>query len=67
MPRLDGLGALPGIRKAAPSSTVVMLSGFSADRLEDAAIASGAAAYITKDDLAREMVPALYRILGIGG
>lgn len=67
MPRLDGLGALPGIRQAAPSSTVVMLSGFSADRLEEAALANGAAAYITKDDLAREMVPALRRIMMVVG
>jgi PAS domain S-box-containing protein len=66
MPNLDGLTALPTIREVSPESTVVMLSGFSADRLADTAIASGASAYLTKADLATDMVPALKRILNVG-
>jgi PAS domain S-box-containing protein len=65
MPKLDGLTALPSIKETSPRSTVVMLSGFSADRLADAALANGASAYLTKSDLVTEMVPALQRILGL--
>lgn len=67
MPKLDGLTALPSIKETSPRSTVVMLSGFSPDRLADAALANGASAYLTKSDLVNEMVPALQRILGLEG
>jgi PAS domain S-box-containing protein len=64
MPNLDGLTALPMIRGAAPESVVVMLSGFSADRLAETALQRGATAYITKADLAGSLVPELERIFG---
>jgi PAS domain S-box-containing protein len=65
MPNLDGLGALPKIREVAPSAVVVMLSGFSADRLADAALAGGATAYISKANLASEAIPEIQRIMGL--
>jgi PAS domain S-box-containing protein len=65
MPNLDGLTALPVIREVSPGSTVVMLSGFSADRLAESALASGAAAYISKANLASDVVPELQRIMGM--
>lgn len=65
MPNLDGLAALPSIRAASPESTVVMLSGFSADRLAESALANGAAAYISKANLASDVVPELQRIMGL--
>jgi PAS domain S-box-containing protein len=63
MPKLDGLAALPTIRQVSPGSTIVMLSGFSAERLSEAALASGAAAYISKANLASDMLPELQRIM----
>jgi PAS domain S-box-containing protein len=63
MPNLDGLSALPTIREVSPDSTVVMLSGFSAERLSEAALASGAAAYISKANLASDVIPELQRIM----
>lgn len=48
MPKLDGLGALPRIREAAPDAVIIMLSGFGGEQMADKAIAAGAAAYVEK-------------------
>ncbi|MEX2395267.1 MAG: response regulator transcription factor [Actinomycetota bacterium] len=48
MPVMDGLQATPEIRKCSPDTRVVILSGFSKDRLGDDALAAGADAYIEK-------------------
>jgi len=66
MPDMDGLSALPHLTGVSPTTTVVMLSGFSADRLEGAALERGAAAYLTKANLASDLVPELRRILAGG-
>jgi len=65
MPIVDGLTALSTIREVSPDSVVVMLSGFSADRMADAALANGATAYLSKANLASEVIPELQRIMGI--
>ena len=48
MPVMDGLEALPIICRTVPSTSVVMLSGFSQARLGAEAKAGGAAAYVEK-------------------
>ncbi len=48
MPVMDGLEALPHLRKAAPDARIVMLSGFSETRLGPEAAAAGAAGYLEK-------------------
>jgi signal transduction histidine kinase/CheY-like chemotaxis protein len=48
MPVMDGLQATPEIRRCSPETRIVILSGFSKDRLADDAIAAGADAYIEK-------------------
>lgn len=48
MPTMDGLEALPRIRKASPASHVVILTGFRAERLADIALKLGASAFIEK-------------------
>ncbi len=48
MPVMDGLEALPHLRRAAPDATIVMLSGFSEARLGAEAAAGGATAYLEK-------------------
>jgi PAS domain S-box-containing protein len=64
MPVMDGLTAIPNIRKASPNSRVVVLSGYGADDMQDLALAAGADAYVTKGRptdsliaLLRELVP----------
>jgi len=59
MPSMDGMAALPAIRKAAPDSQVVMLSAYPAERHAPQALALGAAAYLDK-----RSVPELAAILG---
>lgn len=48
MPVMDGLEALPKVREASPGTVVVMLSGFSEDRLGAVTAGAGAAAYLEK-------------------
>lgn len=48
MPLLDGLGAIPQIRTASPSTTIVVFSGFNAGSAANDALSRGAHAYIEK-------------------
>jgi DNA-binding NarL/FixJ family response regulator len=48
MPGMDGLEALPLIRDLAPDTSVVVLSGFSAERMAAVALAHGASHYVEK-------------------
>jgi PAS domain S-box-containing protein len=48
MPRMDGLQALPLIRKSAPQVRVVVLSGFEDEVMADKAVRAGAARYVEK-------------------
>jgi DNA-binding NarL/FixJ family response regulator len=65
---MDGLEALPHLRRAAPDATVVMLSGFSEVRLGAEAAAGGAAAYLEKGLTPAALVERLLDVLeGTGG
>jgi signal transduction histidine kinase len=48
MPVMDGLEALPLVRKACPDAMVVMLSGFGASEMTTKALAGGADGYLQK-------------------
>jgi DNA-binding NarL/FixJ family response regulator len=48
MPDMDGLEAIPEIRKGDPDVAIIVLSGFSADRMAVPAIERGADSYIEK-------------------
>ncbi|MCW2762699.1 MAG: ATP-binding region, ATPase domain protein [Marmoricola sp.] len=48
MPVMDGLEALPEVRRASPDATIVMLSGFGASEMTVRALESGADGYIQK-------------------
>lgn len=50
MPGMDGLEALPLIRRAAPDSAVIVFSGFTEERMSALALASGADRYIQKGE-----------------
>jgi DNA-binding NarL/FixJ family response regulator len=49
MPVLNGLDATRLVRDALPSAPVVVLTAFTGDELERAALAAGATAYVAKD------------------
>jgi len=54
MPVLDGFEAMPLMLERSPGTTIVALSGFTAERMASLCIASGAHAYLEKgEDAAR--------------
>jgi signal transduction histidine kinase len=63
MPKKDGLEALPEIVGLSPSTKVVVLSGFDADRLEATTKALGASAYIEKGVPPDQLVAAVLQTL----
>ncbi|HUP86527.1 MAG TPA: response regulator transcription factor [Acidimicrobiales bacterium] len=63
MPVMDGLEALPILRRTTPDATVVMLSGFSEDRLGAESAAGGAAAYLEKGLAPHVLVTRLLEVL----
>ena len=50
MPGMDGLEALPEIRRIAPDAGIVVFSGFAADRMSATALALGADRYLEKGE-----------------
>jgi YesN/AraC family two-component response regulator len=48
MPVMDGLEAIPLIKKASPGTKIVVLSGFDADRMAERAMSLGAETYLQK-------------------
>ncbi len=48
MPVMDGLEALPSIRRSVPQAKVVVLSGFGATQMSERALAAGADGYVQK-------------------
>ncbi len=48
MPDMDGLEAIPEIRKGDPDVAIIVLSGFSADRMGPPSIERGADGYVEK-------------------
>ncbi len=48
MPDMDGLEAIPHIRTARPDTAIIVLSGFSADRMGKTARERGADGYVEK-------------------
>jgi DNA-binding NarL/FixJ family response regulator len=55
MPDMDGLEAIPEIRKDDPDVVIIVLSGFSADRLGPPALERGADGYVEKGTPIREL------------
>src|SRR3954451_1093833 len=59
MPDCDGLEAIPALRRRVPHTAVVALSGFTAERMAQPVIASGAIAYLEKGVAVGEIVNAI--------
>jgi PAS domain S-box-containing protein len=64
MPRLDGLGALAGIREVAPGTRVVMYSGFDERGLAERAVEMGAAGFVDKATDIERLADELAAVLG---
>ncbi len=62
MPKMDGLQAIPRIRKKVPGVRILVFSGFEAARIAAKAIASCADAYIEKGTSLKELTTVLSMI-----
>src|SRR3954451_21046943 len=65
MPVMDGLEALPLIRKACPQTRVVVLSGFEADAMAQRALDAGADGYLQKGLPVSEILDYVRRLIGL--
>lgn len=63
MPRMDGLEVLEQISRTRPGIDVVILSGFTADRMESETMAMGAIGYVEKGVSPRGLVSRLDELL----
>ena len=59
MPRMDGLEATRILRREAPECKIVIISQNASDIARRQSEEVGAAAYVAKHDLARELIPTL--------
>jgi DNA-binding NarL/FixJ family response regulator len=66
MPVLSGLDALPDLRRVAPSSKIIILSGLPAATVSDRALALGAHHYIEKGAGAEAIIAAIHEATADG-
>lgn len=64
MPEMDGLEALPQIKRAASGAKVIVLSTFDADQMAAAAVGAGASTYVRKGASPEELVHTIAATLG---
>ena len=63
MPEMDGLEALPEIRKVSPESQVIVLSSYDANSIQAAAISLGASRFMDKSCLPWEIADAVKEVV----
>src|SRR5688500_7746601 len=59
MPVMDGLEAIPAIKKGNPNAKILVLSGFDAPKMMNEAMEAGADAYLEKGEPAHKIVQLL--------
>ena len=58
MPRMNGLEATRRLKKIMPELTIIILTVHDLDEYREAAMASGASAYVLKKAMMEELIPA---------
>ena len=66
MPVMDGLQAIPEIRRYSPDTKIVVLSGFKAEDMERQAMAAGADSYLEKGSAFKELASVLRMLCANG-
>lgn len=67
MPVVDGLQAIPQIRRVSPSTRIIVLSGYGAEQMAAAAMSAGADAYLEKGTALADIRSTMQRLLGVTG
>ena len=65
LPDGNGIDLTAQVKAMLPESAVIVVSQFSAQPYIEGALTAGAAAYITKDKVYRELLPTIERQLGL--
>ena len=58
MPELNGIAALATIKAVSPASVIIVLTAYPAETRAEQAFTHGADAYMEKNDLVNELIPA---------
>lgn len=66
MPGLTGIEILPLIRVASPTSKIIILTLLDTEAYREAALKSGADAFISKAALSKELLPCIFRLFENG-
>jgi DNA-binding NarL/FixJ family response regulator len=66
MPGTNGIEATRQLKKEVPGIQVIIVSRFDVEEYKEAAMASGASAYVVKRSLIKELVPAIQRVVSGG-
>ena len=64
MPKLDGLEVIDALRERAPGTTILVLSGFAAARMESLVLERGASGYIEKGTSLSDIRAAIHSAAG---
>lgn len=64
MPVMDGLEALPEIKRVSPETSIIVLSGFDASAMANQALSLGAERYLEKGTTPTEIVRAVKDVVG---
>ena len=67
MPVMDGLEALPEIKRVSPDTSIIVLSGFDASAMANQALTLGAERYLEKGTTPSEIVRVVKDIVGRSG
>ena len=67
MPVMDGLEALPEIKRVSPETSIIVLSGFDASAMANQALSLGAERYLEKGTTPTEIVRAVKEVVGRSG
>ncbi len=65
MPRLDGLELVRTVRENYPQVPVVLMTAHGSEEVATAALRAGAASYVPKHVLARDLIPTVERLLAV--
>jgi DNA-binding NarL/FixJ family response regulator len=62
MPRLDGVGAVKALRTLDPTARIIIMSTYASDQIVADALRAGAAGYLAKSALRRNLVNAVLTV-----